>query len=163
MKKSFFIVVTVILFGFVCIICSSCSAQSRAKNFGGTINIDLEPNDKLLEITWKDDSLWILTKQMQENDIAEEYKFQEKDSLGLLEGTVTIKETKLSPEEMEEFKTQKQLEEDYNKNGNFVYSDNDITKEPTIVFIRYDETTGKYEKIKDYVYDESTDSLIEKK
>lgn len=124
------------------------------------MNIELEPNQKLIEVTWKDDSLWLLTKDMQEQDIAENYRFQEKDVTGILEGTVFINEKKLSKDEFDEYNIQKQLEEDYNKQGNFEYSGEQT--EPEVVFIKYDEDTGKYIKIRDYEYDEQTNSLVAK-
>mgnify|MGYP000450424192 CR=1 FL=1 len=45
--------------------------QSVTKDFGGSTTIELEPNQKLEEITWKDDSLWYLTRPMTDDDIAE--------------------------------------------------------------------------------------------
>lgn len=71
---------------------SSC--QTITKNWGGNTTINLEPNQKLEEITWKGNSLWYLTRPMTENDIAEIHTFQEQANLGVFEGTVTIVETK---------------------------------------------------------------------
>lgn len=66
-----------------------------AKNFGGTTTIELPENKKLIECTWKDsDSLWYLTRDMKENEIAETYEFKEDSNFGLLEGTVILKESK---------------------------------------------------------------------
>lgn len=44
--------------------------QSVTKDFGGSTTIELEPNQKLEEITWKDDSLWYLTRPMTDDDIS---------------------------------------------------------------------------------------------
>lgn len=71
---------------------SSC--QTVTKNLGGDMTINLEPNQKLEEITWKDDSLWYLTRPMTEDDIAETHTFQQQTDFGVFEGTVTIVETK---------------------------------------------------------------------
>lgn len=68
--------------------------QSAAKSFGGSMAMKLEPNQKLEMITWKDDSLWYLTKPMTEDDIAETHTFQQSSEWGVFEGTVTIVETK---------------------------------------------------------------------
>ena len=38
--------------------------QSAARNWGGTVKIELEPGQKLEMITWKGDSLWYLTRPM---------------------------------------------------------------------------------------------------
>ena len=155
------ILVGIVMFVFVMFVLSRCtSEQSVTKNWGGTMNIEIEPNQKLVEVTWKDDSLWLLTKDMQEQDIAENYRFQEKDVTGILEGTVFIEEKKPSNEEFDEYKVQKQLEKDYNKEGNFVYSAGQT--EPEVVFIKYDEVNDKYIKIKDYIYNEETNSIVAK-
>jgi len=63
-----------------------------AKHFGGTINIDLPEGKKLVTATWKDNNLWLLTRDMNENDIAETYLFKEGSNFGVLEGKVVIKE-----------------------------------------------------------------------
>ena len=76
------------------IILGASGCQSAAKNFGGDYTLKLPANEKLVMITWKGDSLWYLTKPMTEDDIAETYKFQESADLGIMEGTVTVVETK---------------------------------------------------------------------
>ena len=68
--------------------------QVTTKSFGGSTKIELEPNTKLELITWKDDSLWYLTKPMREDDIAETHTYQQKSEFGVFEGTVTIVESK---------------------------------------------------------------------
>lgn len=159
--SSWGILVGIVIFILVMFELSRCTSdQSVTKNFGGSMDIELEPNQKLVEVTWKDDSLWLLTKDMQEQDIAENYRFQEKDVTGILEGTVFIKEKKLSQSELDEYRLQKQLEIDYNKEGNFFYSEGQV--EPEVVFIKYDEGNDKYIKIKDYEYNEETNSLVSK-
>ena len=68
--------------------------QTVTKNWGGDTTINLKPNQKLEEITWKGNSLWYLTRPMTENDIAETHTFQEQTDFGAFEGTVTIVESK---------------------------------------------------------------------
>ena len=68
--------------------------QMTTKNFGGSMTLKLEPNQKLEEITWKDNSLWYLTRPMTEDDVAETHTFQQSSQYGVFEGTVTIVETK---------------------------------------------------------------------
>lgn len=72
----------------------SCTDNTIAKKWGGTVNVDLEPNRKLVNITWKDESLWILTKDSKLNDTPETYEFKEHSSYGIVEGRVVITETK---------------------------------------------------------------------
>ena len=76
------------------LIIGAAGCQSAAKNFGGDYTLKLPKNEKLVMVTWKDNSLWYLTKPMTEDDIAETYKFQESSDLGIMEGTVTVVETK---------------------------------------------------------------------
>jgi len=58
------------------------------------VEIKLEPGQKLEEVTWKDSTLWYLTRPMREDEEAEVHTFQQKTTFGVFEGTVTIIETK---------------------------------------------------------------------
>ena len=69
--------------------------QYATKALGGTTEIHLEPNTKLELITWKDDSLWYLTRPMREDDIAETHTYRQQSEFGVFQGTVTIVETKV--------------------------------------------------------------------
>ena len=89
-KKCF--ITSVITLALSTTLFSSC--QTVTKNWGGDMTINLEPNQKLEEITWKDDSLWYLTRPMTKDDIAETHTFQQQTDFGVFEGTVTIVETK---------------------------------------------------------------------
>ena len=60
MKKRIAVVLTAIIMSVACL--TGC--QSATKNYGGKTTVKLEPNQKLEEITWKDDSLWYLTRPM---------------------------------------------------------------------------------------------------
>lgn len=68
--------------------------QSAARNCGGNTTLELEPNQKLEEITWKNNSLWYLTRPMTDDDIAETHTFQESSNFGVFEGSVTVVERK---------------------------------------------------------------------
>lgn len=78
---------------------TGCTAQEAAKNYGGSMTIELEPGVKLEEITWKDDSLWYLTRPMHSDEEPETHVFQQSSSYGIFEGTVTIIESKNEREE----------------------------------------------------------------
>lgn len=72
---------------------TGCTQQTMVKEFGGDMTIDLEPGQKLEEITWKDeDSLWILTRPMTDDDVAEVHTFQESSAWGIVEGKVEVVE-----------------------------------------------------------------------
>lgn len=85
---AFFVLVIVI------IIVGMFRPQNLAKNLGGDVTIDLPTDTKLEEITWKDDSLWYLTRPMREDEEAEVHTFQQSSNFGVFEGTVTIVEHK---------------------------------------------------------------------
>ena len=71
-----------------------CTEQSITKEFGGSMELELPANQKLEEITWKDDNLWYLTRPMREDEEAETHVFQASSSWGVFEGTVTVIEKK---------------------------------------------------------------------
>ena len=89
MKKFFAVLIatTIVMTGLT-------GCQTVTKDFGGSTTVELEPNQKLEEITWKDDSLWYLTKPMTDEDVAETHTFKQQSNFGVFEGTVTIIETK---------------------------------------------------------------------
>lgn len=87
MKKLLILAIAAIAF-------TSCTENQRAKNFGGTANVNLEPNRKLVTVTWKEDQIWYLTRPMDSSEKAETYNFQEESSWGMIEGTVVIVESK---------------------------------------------------------------------
>lgn len=78
----------------IAVLAVSCSRQGMTKDMGGSTTIELEPNTKLEEITWKDNSLWYLTRPMTDDDVAETHTFRESSEYGVFEGTVTIIEKK---------------------------------------------------------------------
>lgn len=73
---------------------ASCADQTMAKNFGGSAEINVTKGQKVVNVTWKEDDIWVLTKPMSETDSAEVYTFTESSSLGIMEGSVTIREEK---------------------------------------------------------------------
>ena len=73
-------------------ICMLTGCQGATRNMGGNTTINLEPNQKLELITWKDDdSLWYLTRPMREGETAEVWTYEESSDLGF-EGKVIITE-----------------------------------------------------------------------
>jgi uncharacterized lipoprotein YehR (DUF1307 family) len=71
-----------------------CTSNERAKHFGGSMTIKLDRGQKLVDVTWKESSLWYMTKPMREGDEAETYSFKEDSSYGIMQGTVIFVETK---------------------------------------------------------------------
>lgn len=86
MKKIIFVVLLCTLF--------SCTDNEMARNYGGKEEVTLPVGTKLLNLTWKEDHLWYLTRPMTNNETPETYTFQEKSNYGILQGEIIIKETK---------------------------------------------------------------------
>ena len=83
-----------VLFAAITMVAVSGCDQFAAKNFGGTMTIKLEANEKLEMITWKEGELWYLTKPMTEEDVPETHTFQADSLLDVVEGTVIIVESR---------------------------------------------------------------------
>ena len=64
------------------------------RKFGGETTINLDTNQKLVNLTWKDSSFWILTEEMNKEDIPKVYKFKENSNFGIFEGSVILIESK---------------------------------------------------------------------
>jgi hypothetical protein len=86
--KRIFLVMAVAIFA------TSCTDNNRAKNFGGNMTVNLPKGQKLVTVTWKEGSLWYLTRPMEANEQPVESRFQEKSAHGFVEGAVIIKESK---------------------------------------------------------------------
>lgn len=67
--------------------------QGVARSLGGDMTLELEPGQKLEMITWKEDSLWYLTRPMRDDEEPETHTFQQSSEFGVFEGTVTIIES----------------------------------------------------------------------
>lgn len=79
---------TKILFAIIIVIISaSCTQNSRARNFGGKEEMKLKDNERLINITWKDTDMWLLT----EDTITKVKYFRESSSFGVWEGEIKIK------------------------------------------------------------------------
>lgn len=89
MKKTIFALIVCASFAL-----TSCTENQKAKNYGGTAHLNLPPNEKLLNVTWKENDLWYLTRPMTPADSAITYQFREESDYGVWEGTYIIKETK---------------------------------------------------------------------
>jgi hypothetical protein len=80
MKKLMMILVAMVVM-------SSCTENVRARHFGGTETLALKPNEKVLNVTWKDNEMWVCTQ----DTITGVVYFREKSSWGVMEGTVILK------------------------------------------------------------------------
>lgn len=78
-----------ILFMIMMVFCLTSCDQSMSRNFGGTTKINLEPGEKLIEVTWKDkDNLWYLVEPMDSDYVPKTKIFKESTVMGVMEGKV---------------------------------------------------------------------------
>lgn len=85
---------TVLLLSFFTL--ASCD-NVMVKKFGGTMTVEIEKDQKLVNCSWKSSketgtSLWLLTRVRKEGEQPDTFKYFEKSTLGVFEGTVTIVE-----------------------------------------------------------------------
>jgi hypothetical protein len=92
LQKGEIIFLSILFVACVAIVFASCTNNQRAKKWGGEMTINLEKGQKLVNATWKDADLWILTRPMKEGEREEYYTFTEKSTYGLLEGKIIIVE-----------------------------------------------------------------------
>ena len=71
----------------------SCDNWTSRK-WGGATTITLPKGEKLVEVTWKENSLWYLTEPMDADYEPKTKTFREDSNLGILEGTVTFVESR---------------------------------------------------------------------
>jgi hypothetical protein len=63
-----------------------CTDNMKARKYGGKETMKLKPNERLLNITWNGNDLWMLT----EDTITHLQYFRESSSFGVWEGEITI-------------------------------------------------------------------------
>ena len=71
-----------------------CTQNQRARALGGKETVEIPKGQKLVNCSWKDNDLWILSRPMREGEEAETWSYKAKSSFGLLEGEVILKESK---------------------------------------------------------------------
>jgi len=72
---------------------SGC-AINLARNVGGTLKVDVARGQKIISVTWKETSLWVLTRPMRPEETPETYAFHENSAMGFVQGDVILKESK---------------------------------------------------------------------
>ena len=90
MKKLFFSFAMLVITAIAFISCD----QALTRSMGGTTKVQLEPGEKLLEVTWKGDNIWYLVEPMDSNYIPKTKTFKESSTTGILEGKVIFIETR---------------------------------------------------------------------
>lgn len=94
MKKVFLILLTAATYVATLIAINSCTENERVKSFGGQGNLEIPMNEKFVNVTWKENEIWVITKRRSSVDTEyNTYYFREHSSYGIVEGTYKITET----------------------------------------------------------------------
>lgn len=94
-KSNLVAVIGGILFALcVALMFIGCTQNQMAKRFGGTTTIKIEKGQKLVEATWKENSLWYLTEPMEDDYVPKTKVFREDSNFGVLEGKVIFEESR---------------------------------------------------------------------
>ena len=80
---------TIVILMLTTMVCLA-GCQSAARRLGGDITLELDAGLKLEEITWKEDSLWYLTRPMRDDENPETHVFKQSGDFGIMEGSVTV-------------------------------------------------------------------------
>lgn len=71
---------------------TSCTQNQKAKSYGGTAEIEVPAGVKVLNVTWKEDNFWYLSRPMRADEKPDTLRFTEKSSYGVWEGTYILYE-----------------------------------------------------------------------
>lgn len=86
--------IILILTALFCIVLTSCTEQQRTREFGGQMEIRLPAGQELMEVTWKENDLFYLTRPMTPDYVPVTKTFKESSSWGVMESTVLFIETR---------------------------------------------------------------------
>jgi len=73
---------------------AGCTQNQRARLYGGKSAVKMDRGRKVVTATWKDTSIWVLTRPMGPEEEPQTLILKEISSLGLLEGEVELIEQK---------------------------------------------------------------------
>lgn len=91
MKKFIYSALIVLFIGFGL---SSCTENQRARTFGGTATIQVEPGKKVMMATWKDEDLFYMVEDMEPDYKPHDKTLIESSSFGVIESKVVFKESR---------------------------------------------------------------------
>ena len=81
MKKIILVLIVICMTFIYC-------GQYSARKFGGETTISLEPGEKVVEATWRGNSLWYLVEPMDSDYVPKTKIFKESSLMGIAEGEV---------------------------------------------------------------------------
>jgi hypothetical protein len=71
---------------------AGCGQNTMAKSFGGTDTVRIPKDKKFVNITWKQEDMWVLTRKRENGETPTTYYFQEKSNWGIFDGTIIVQE-----------------------------------------------------------------------
>jgi len=86
--------IILIFIALFCLLFTSCTEQQMTREFGGTMEIRLPAGQELMEVTWKENDLFYLTRPMSPDYTPVTKTFQESSSFGIMESTVIFIESR---------------------------------------------------------------------
>lgn len=70
----------------------SCTQNQMSRAYGGTQTMDIKAGHKVVNITWKNLDMWVLTRPMRADEVPETLTFHESSNFGVWEGTIVLRE-----------------------------------------------------------------------
>ena len=86
----------VVLLTFLGFAMTACTQNQRAKTFGGEITIQVPCDHVVFDVTWKGEDVWYATQPPMADWRPERKSFIEASSYGVIEGKVTLVESRCS-------------------------------------------------------------------
>ena len=84
-----------LMFSVICLLGTvSCTKQQMARNFGGTVTIKVEPGQRVVMATWKNDDLFYMLEPMPEDYTPTNKRLIESSSFGVLESVIIFEESR---------------------------------------------------------------------
>lgn len=93
MKKVLAIAIVLAIVIIIAMFCG-CTEHGLVRRFGGNMTITLPKGQKLLEVTWKEASLWYLTEPMDSSYEPKKKIFREDSRFSVWEGEITFIESR---------------------------------------------------------------------
>lgn len=87
-----------ILLSVLVLMLTGCTQQTMTRHLGGTTTIDLPPDYRCVNATWKESNLWVILKPMDSTYVPQTLLMQEYSEFGIIEGKIIIKESKTQKE-----------------------------------------------------------------
>lgn len=86
----------VVLLTLLAFTVTACTENQRAKTFGGEMTIQVPCDNVVFDVTWKGEDLWYATQPPRPDWRPERKTFIEASSFGVIEGKVTLVESRCS-------------------------------------------------------------------